>query len=141
MPAKVDRTVRTREILSTAKFLGFGLLGAALVLGIFQYRAKSGATTTSDRWIAARSESLDGKEMLRASDLAGYIKGGPTVADTDLPGSGADGAAVGGKLRTYTWHGVFRSYMVTVYLGDGDDPPVDKIEFLGEVTAAPESEE
>lgn len=102
----------------------FGVLGVALVLALLDFQAKQAATGTASAWRAALQKQ-DETSDLRKSDFDKIpIQGKPST--TSAKAEANSYAAV--TVDTYVWKGTFRSYVVKVYAGMGNDPAIEHVE-------------
>ena len=102
----------------------FGVLGVLLILALLDFRTKQAATSTAEAWRAALRAKGENKDLSKSEFEKVPVQGSPTIVSTKAETKTIRGVS----FNTYTWKGTFRTYVVKVAFGMGNDPTVDEIE-------------
>lgn len=105
----------------------FGILGLLLLSAVPEFLSGRAATATADAWRAARAAKPETEELLKSEFDKIPIQGSPLVTT----GEAGPNSFQAVKATTYTWKGTFRTHVVKVYFGMGQDPAVEEIEGPG----------
>ena len=108
----------------TIRGIVFGVLGVLLILALLDFRAKQAATGTADAWRAALKAKDESGDLSKSEFDKIPIQGSPTVVNAQAAVKSFKAVS----FRTYTWNGTFRSYVVKVTFGMGNDPSVEEID-------------
>lgn len=106
----------------------FGGLAILLIVALLDFQAKQAAQSTGDGWRDAVKSKGEDQDVLKSEFSKLSVKGSPQIESREA----GENSFAAKTLTTYTWQGIFRSYVVKVYFGLGADPPVDAIEGPGE---------
>ncbi len=102
----------------------FGVLGLLLILAVLDFQAKQAATGTAAAWRGAVQKQDETSDLRKSEFDKIPLQGNPST--TSAKAEANSYAAV--TVNTYTWKGTFRSYVVKVYVGMGNDPSIEHIE-------------
>jgi hypothetical protein len=112
----------------TIRGVVFGVLGVLLLLALLDYRAKQAAGSTAEGWRSALKSVDESGDLLKSQLEKLPLHGSPTVVNTQAAARSFNNVS----SSTYTWKGTFRSYVVKVTYGMGNDPTVEDIKGPGE---------
>lgn len=102
----------------------FGVLGVLLILALLDFQAKQAATGMAAAWRDAVHKQGETSDLRKSEFDKIPLKGNPSI--TSAKADANSYAAV--TVNTYTWKGTFRSYVVKVYVGMGNDPAIEHVE-------------
>ena len=106
----------------------FGVLGVLLILALLDFRAKQAAAGTAEAWRAGLKSKGEHGDLYKSEFEKIPVQGSPGVVTVQAAVKTASAVS----SNTYTWKGTFRSYVVKVTFGMGNDPSVEEIEGPGE---------
>ena len=107
----------------TIRGVVFGVLGVLLVLALLEFQTKTAATGTAAAWRAAMKAKPVDAELTKSEFGQVVVQGRPTMVSGPAEANSYSAKTV----ETYTWSGVFRQYVVKVYIGLGTDPSIEAI--------------
>ena len=107
----------------TIRGVVFGVLAVLLVLALREFQTKQAATGTAAAWRAAMKAKPVDAELTKSEFGKVVVQGRPTM----VAGPAEANSYSAKTVETYTWSGVFRQYVVKVYIGLGTDPSVEAI--------------
>ena len=106
----------------------FGVLGVLLILALLDFRAKQAAASTAEAWRAALKGVAEHADLSKSDFEKIPVKGSPVVTTTKPETK----TIFASSFNTYTWKGTFRTYVVKVTFGLGNNPSVEQVEGPGE---------
>ena len=102
---------------------------ALVLLGLawHEYQVKQDFSSTNETWQTALRSKGENEDLVKSEFSRLPVKGSPSVT-SDKAGPNSMAATT---VDTYAWKGRFRTYVVKVSFGMGNDPPVELIEAAG----------
>jgi len=101
----------------------FGILGVLLILALLDFRTKQAASNTAEAWRAALRAKGENADLDKSEFEKVPVQGNPVITSTKAETKTISAVS----FNTYTWKGTFRTYVVKVTFGLGNDPPVEEI--------------
>lgn len=102
----------------------FGVLAILVVLALVDYQSKQAAASTATGWRESMRSKDETQELRKSEFRKLAVKGSPTITSFQSETRSIDANSV----DTYSWKGIFRTYIVKVSFGMGADPSVESIE-------------